>query len=57
VLGDPLTIGDLAVRSGLPTSTLRYYDRIGLILATSRTIRGSSEHPRGPTLSFQWVGR
>jgi MerR family redox-sensitive transcriptional activator SoxR len=33
----PLTIGELAARTGLPTSTLRYYDRIGLIPATSRS--------------------
>ena len=36
-MGDPLTIGELAARSGLPTSTLRYYDRIGLVPATSRS--------------------
>jgi MerR family transcriptional regulator, redox-sensitive transcriptional activator SoxR len=34
---DPLTIGELAADTGLPTSTLRYYDRIGLIPATSRS--------------------
>jgi MerR family transcriptional regulator, redox-sensitive transcriptional activator SoxR len=33
----PLTIGELAARTGLPTSTLRYYDRISLIPATSRS--------------------
>jgi MerR family transcriptional regulator, redox-sensitive transcriptional activator SoxR len=33
----PLTIGELAASTGLPTSTLRYYDRIGLIPATSRS--------------------
>ena len=31
----PLTIGELAARTGLPTSTLRYYDRIGLIPGAS----------------------
>jgi MerR family transcriptional regulator, redox-sensitive transcriptional activator SoxR len=36
-MGDLLTIGELAARGGLPTSTLRYYDRIGLIPATSRS--------------------
>jgi MerR family redox-sensitive transcriptional activator SoxR len=36
-MGDPLTIGELAARTGLPTSTLRYYDRIGLIPATGRS--------------------
>jgi MerR family redox-sensitive transcriptional activator SoxR len=33
----PLTIGELAARTSLPTSTLRYYDRIGLIPATGRS--------------------
>jgi MerR family transcriptional regulator, redox-sensitive transcriptional activator SoxR len=32
-----LTIGELAARTGLPTSTLRYYDRIGLVPATGRS--------------------
>jgi MerR family transcriptional regulator, redox-sensitive transcriptional activator SoxR len=36
-MSDPLTIGELAARSGLPTSTLRYYDRIGLVPATGRS--------------------
>jgi DNA-binding transcriptional MerR regulator len=36
-MGDPLTIGELAARTGLPTSTLRYYDRIGLVPATGRS--------------------
>ena len=35
-MGDPLTIGELAARTGLPASTLRYYDRIGLVPATGR---------------------
>jgi MerR family transcriptional regulator, redox-sensitive transcriptional activator SoxR len=30
---DSLTIGDLAARSGVPTSALRYYERRGLIRA------------------------
>ena len=36
-MGDPLTIGELAARTGLPASTLRYYDRIGLVPATARS--------------------
>jgi hypothetical protein len=27
-VGDSLTIGELAARTGVPASTLRYYDRI-----------------------------
>ena len=36
-MGDPLTIGELAARTGVPASTLRYYDRIGLVPATGRS--------------------
>jgi MerR family redox-sensitive transcriptional activator SoxR len=31
-----LAIGEVASRTGVPTSTLRYYDRIGLVPATGR---------------------
>ena len=34
---DLLTIGELAARSGVATSALRYYERIGLIHATRTT--------------------
>ena len=30
------TIGDLGARAGVPTSTIRYYDRIGLLPADDR---------------------
>jgi MerR family redox-sensitive transcriptional activator SoxR len=36
-VGDPMTIGELAARTGVPASTLRYYDRIGLVPATARS--------------------
>jgi MerR family transcriptional regulator, redox-sensitive transcriptional activator SoxR len=36
-MSEPLTIGELAARTGLPASTLRYYDRIGLVPATARS--------------------
>jgi MerR family transcriptional regulator, redox-sensitive transcriptional activator SoxR len=31
VQGDPLTIGQLAARSGIPATTIRYYEREGLL--------------------------
>ena len=34
---DLLTIGELAARSGMATSALRYYERLGLIRATRTT--------------------
>jgi MerR family redox-sensitive transcriptional activator SoxR len=36
-MGDPMTIGELAAHTGVPASTLRYYDRIGLVPATGRS--------------------
>jgi DNA-binding transcriptional MerR regulator len=32
-----LSIGEMAARTGVRTSTLRYYDRIGLVPATGRS--------------------
>lgn len=34
--GAPLAIGDLASRAGVPTSTVRYYERRGLLLPDAR---------------------
>jgi MerR family transcriptional regulator, redox-sensitive transcriptional activator SoxR len=31
-----LTIGDVAARSGVPATTLRYYDKVGLLRPTAR---------------------
>jgi MerR family redox-sensitive transcriptional activator SoxR len=36
-VGEPMTIGELAAHTGVPASTLRYYDRIGLVPATGRS--------------------
>lgn len=36
-MNDLLSIGDMAARTGVPASTLRYYDRIGLAPATGRS--------------------
>ena len=33
----PYTIGQLAIAAGLPTSTLRYYERAGLLKPTGRS--------------------
>jgi len=40
-----ITIGELAERSGVPTSTLRYYDRLGLIPA-ARSAGNQRRYPR-----------
>jgi MerR family transcriptional regulator, redox-sensitive transcriptional activator SoxR len=42
---DPLTVGEVAARSGFAPSALRYYERLGLIAAT-RTSGGQRRYPR-----------
>jgi MerR family redox-sensitive transcriptional activator SoxR len=42
---DPIPIGVLASRSGVPASAIRYYDDLGL-LAASRTAGGHRVYPR-----------
>jgi len=42
---DRLTIGELAARAGVATSTLRYYEREGLI-AAGRTAGNQRRYPR-----------
>lgn len=42
---DPLTIGQLAARSGLAASALRFYEEEGLIRST-RTAGGARRYPR-----------
>jgi len=44
--GGRLTIGELARRTGIPTSTLRYYERSGLIEPVART--GANYRLYGP---------
>lgn len=43
--GDRLTIGELATRSGLATSALRYYEQLGLI-SSERTVGGQRRYHR-----------
>jgi MerR family redox-sensitive transcriptional activator SoxR len=45
---DLLTIGEVASRAGMPASTLRYYDRIGLVPAKIR--RGGQRRYDGQVL-------
>jgi MerR family redox-sensitive transcriptional activator SoxR len=45
-LPDTLTIGELAARSGIATSAIRYYDRMGL-LCSDRSSGNQRRFPRG----------
>ncbi|MFD8707890.1 redox-sensitive transcriptional activator SoxR [Kitasatospora sp. NPDC059648] len=52
--GDLLTIGQLAARSGLAASALRYYESLGLIHAT-RTSGGQRRYLRGTLRRIAFV--
>ncbi|MGW2375163.1 MULTISPECIES: redox-sensitive transcriptional activator SoxR [Kitasatospora] len=52
--GDLLTIGQLAARSGLAASALRYYESLGLIHAT-RTTGGQRRYLRGTLRRIAFV--
>ena len=45
IVGDALTIGEVAERSGVATSALRFYEEQGLI-ASERTDAGHRRYPR-----------
>ena len=45
IVGDALTIGEVAERSGVATSALRFYEERGLI-ASERTDAGHRRYPR-----------
>jgi len=49
-----LTIGELAQRSGVATSTLRYYDRLGLIPA-ARSSGNQRRYPRSALRRVSFV--
>jgi MerR family regulatory protein len=43
-----LTIGELAERAGVPTTSLRYYDELGLVRPAVRESGGAAATPRQP---------
>jgi MerR family redox-sensitive transcriptional activator SoxR len=49
-----LTIGELSTRSGIATSTLRYYDRLGLLRA-ERSIGNQRRYPRAALRRVSFV--
>lgn len=50
----PLTVGELAQRSGVATSALRFYEERGLIHAT-RTASGHRRYPRAMTRRVAFI--
>jgi DNA-binding transcriptional MerR regulator len=53
-MAELLSIGEAASRTGVPASTLRYYDRIGLVPATGRS-GGKRRYDRGALQRVQVV--
>jgi len=48
-----LTIGEAAAETGLSQDTLRYYERIGILLGIPRNASG---HRRYPKRTIEWLG-
>lgn len=44
--GPPLSIGELARRTGVSTRTIRYYEELGILPAPERTDGGTRRYPR-----------
>ena len=53
ITDSPLSISDMAAETGLTTSTLRYYEQEGLLLA--HPDRASSTHRRYPQSMVAWL--
>jgi DNA-binding transcriptional MerR regulator len=54
---DTFTIGEVAERSGFPTSTLRYYDDVGLVTPAARTAAGYRRYDQRALARLEFIGR
>src|SRR4029079_15164130 len=55
LMGDAMTIGEVAARSGVATSALRFYEDQGLISA-ERTDSGHRRYPRSVLRRIAFIG-
>src|SRR3954464_4657081 len=55
--GDAVRITELAEQVGVPTSTLRYYERIGLLVAPARTPSGYRDYDEGAAARLLFIAR
>lgn len=52
-----MRVGELATRSGIPSSTLRYYEKLGLLPRVSRSKSGYREYPKETLDQLVLIGR
>lgn len=52
-----MTIGEVAARAGIPTPTVRYYERRGLIEAPPRTAAGYRQYSSKTTERLRFIKR
>ena len=52
-----LRISDLAARSGFTTSTLRYYEQVGLLAATQRSSGGYRLYDEAALVRLRFIDR
>ena len=52
-----MRISELAVRAGVPVSTVRYYERIGLLQAPERTDSGYRDYDEDSATRLLFVSR
>lgn len=52
-----MTIGDVAALAGVPTATVRYYERRGLIAKAPRTDSGYRQYPEEVVVRLRFIKR
>ena len=57
VYGDGVRISELAARVGLPTSTVRYYERVGLLTPPERTPSGYRDYDHDAANRLLFIAR
>src|SRR5262249_14510581 len=57
VYGEPVRIAELAAQVGVPTSTVRYYERVGLLAAPTRTPSGYRDYDDDAASQLLFIAR
>src|SRR5689334_20281701 len=57
VYGEPVRIAELAAQVGVPTSTVRYYERVGLLATPARTPSGYRDYDDTAAAQLLFIAR